>query len=344
VDLLEQEGKRKPAAVPSPPLHTFRGVRAVSADKLRGDLHLHHDVFLRSEDDDVISAVRSISRRRQEVLSRYPHLSDEQVDYALKPDVRGARCVVPSHVVKPRDTAASALRAKKVADAIRARSVQGGRGRDRGARSLSPTAARSNPETSGQAAASTEQSLAVPLPVNDKKTDKLASLQVVLSNGDKADGTRQVISPTTVAESPSASAASPGGPSAAVALKKKKQQKQFNFQSRTDSARTIDGGAVTPPQTAVKSTQASPRADAKLASPAAKAVAAVSLPQPPQPKQHYQRPLTAAEHAAALALRTKLTAANLARLRDSSAGPQVEPRRQMSRALSLLVYNVRAED
>ena len=62
----------------------------------------------------------------------------------------------------------------------------------------------------------------------------------------------------------------------------------------------------------------------------------------PDEVQAEEDALTAAEHAAALSLNTKLTAANLAYHRELS--PPLKPQRSMSRALSQLVYNVRCEE
>lgn len=94
----------------APQMHTFRGLRTISTDSFRNEMHLHHDVFLASQDDAVAEAVTSITRRRQESVTRYPHESEVQIDYSLKPDIKNARPTVPSHVVKalPAEKARSA--------------------------------------------------------------------------------------------------------------------------------------------------------------------------------------------------------------------------------------------
>lgn len=81
-------------------VNTFRGLKKCNSGSFRDEVHLHHDVFLATQNDSIAQAVEAISRRRQEVVSRYPQASE--IDYNIRPETKNVQCTVPSHVVSPK--------------------------------------------------------------------------------------------------------------------------------------------------------------------------------------------------------------------------------------------------
>jgi hypothetical protein len=376
-------------------LHTFRGVRAVSPRQLRGDLHLHHDVFLRSEDDDVVQAVRSISRRRRDAETRYPHSSEEPLDYSLKPDVKGARRTVPSHVVLPRPTTASALRARRGSQVSqRPVTVTGARSVTATAQRRRSTAAPSSapvlesaeateraeeaPKTQQKVAAKTSTAAlrgsrrdvtqacateaatstastppAAMAPVdNSGSANKSAKKELTVNSASSAASMTGLLgpSPNTIAHRLSPTNGEEGlvqarGPSPL--------KRRFNFSAQEVATPAAGADPATPALPAQSATPPAAPAVTRRASLRAAASAdrlgdtvgysnAQKQSPPASEGVFYPRALTAAEHAAALALSCKLTASNLAYSRPDC--PPVPPHRGMSRALSQLVYNVRADE
>mmetsp|Transcript_81323 Transcript_81323/g.159663 ORF Transcript_81323/g.159663 Transcript_81323/m.159663 type:complete len:560 (+) Transcript_81323:44-1723(+) len=368
-----EQGKLTTQLTPSStPIHTFHGVRAVSADKLKRELHLHHDIFLRSHDDAVVDAVSLITKSRNTVTSRYPHISDELLDYSLKPDVLGARHVIPSHVVppRPRSTTSSQLRLRRGSDVAAlqncssSRSISAGKNRaqskhqtvttattaianhnirnkvksvDEGETKLLKSFAQSVKSSgNGAATVTTERSVRGEFvkSVNLKSSPK----PHVDVNGLRAEGSMSDLrgeSPNTVTDTLSPINSVGDGSKCSTP-----QQRRFDFSITTTT--TTNANTTT---TAV-STESSAKLQ-KASATVPHSTAASSSPGHTDGDRlcngaYSKRPLTAAEHAAALSLNTKLTAANLAYHRELS--PPLKPQRSMSRALSQLVYNVRCEE
>jgi len=86
-------------------VNTFRGLKKVNSGNFQDEVHLHHDVFLATKNDAIAQAVEAISRRRQEVVSRYPQTSG--IDYTIRPETKNVQCTVPSHVVTRKASARS---------------------------------------------------------------------------------------------------------------------------------------------------------------------------------------------------------------------------------------------
>ena len=383
-----EQGKLTTQLTPSStPIHTFHGVRAVSADKLKRELHLHHDIFLRSHDDAVVDAVSLITKSRNTVTSRYPHISDELLDYSLKPDVLGARHVIPSHVVppRPRSTTSSQLRLRRGSDVAALQNCSSSRSRSAGKnraqskhQTVTATTAIANHnipnkvksvdegETkllksfaqsvksngSGAATATTERSVGGEFvkSVNLKSSSK----PHVDVNGLRAEGSMSDLrgeSPNTVTDTLSPINSVGDGSKCST------PQRRFDFNITTTTTNANTTTTTTNANTTTTTTNAnttttavSTESSAKLQKAPATVPHSTSVSSSPGHTDgdrlsngaYSKRPLTAAEHAAALSLNTKLTAANLAYHRELS--PPLKPQRSMSRALSQLVYNGRYEE
>ena len=352
----------------SPSMHTFRGKRNVSAEQLRQDLVLHHDIFLAGRDEDVVEAVSSISRRRHWAVPRYPQSTDAvQIDYSLRPDVKNTPRTVPSRVVQPRETVPLEQRRQRAEVSVM-RPLCPSR-----SRSLSPTARRNSPRSHsvpttarlGAFAALEETATVVDATVEvtaltSQSVSSSPGTSIGLNQAQAGSGNRAQLSRRDTGVFLPASLCTQAVVKATTA------ERELSPVTVTDRLSPVTvpaavGTAVAKTKTSAGGTSSIPAKAAKgkvlVSPPTTTSKSASARPTTSVTKQQqtlhsgkdrkavpYTRPLTAAEHAGAHALSTKLTAANLAWHREATAGANVLPRRQVSRALSQLVYCVRPDE
>eukprot|EP00598_Pedospumella_elongata_P003665 CAMPEP_0184970468 /NCGR_PEP_ID=MMETSP1098-20130426/2946_1 /TAXON_ID=89044 /ORGANISM="Spumella elongata, Strain CCAP 955/1" /LENGTH=561 /DNA_ID=CAMNT_0027492411 /DNA_START=80 /DNA_END=1765 /DNA_ORIENTATION=- len=233
-------------------VNTFRGLKRVNSGSFHEEVHLHHDVFLATQNESIAKAVHSMSRRSQEVVSRYP--DTPEVNYNLKPAIHNVKCVVPSHVVAPRS-------AERARSAPRGSSVRGGgnvTSKD-DASIKRPTTAGSTPNvdktvavektaSTDSAASSASRLTAKNLALN-LSLYPASSTNSLFPSTSKSNLVELRISPTTVSASPHNSSLAASSPRVVI---KSPQKKKFDFASApiapvspvTDVAATMHGVSV----------------------------------------------------------------------------------------------------
>lgn len=225
-------------------VNTFRGLKRVNSGTFQEEVHLHHDVFLATQDDSIAQAVHSMSRRSQEVVSRYA--DTPEVNYNLKPVINDVKCVVPSHVVAPRS-------AERARSAPRGSSMSGGESfvskKDALEKKAALLVATNNfVNTSGGTSPTAEKTAPGDnAPVTTSRlTAKNLALNLSLypaASTSKSNLLELRVSPTTVSASPqnsSLAASSPGKP----VIKSPQKKKAFDFASAPAAPVVPSAGAV----------------------------------------------------------------------------------------------------